>query len=132
MIDRRQFVLGLAVAVAMGTPVQAKEYADQVLAQLERQGYRIVTQGRTFLGRVRIVAQKGEGQREIVLNPRTGEILRDIWSGGENSLQTAILPRENDSRSGTSGNGRGDGGGGSGGGESGGDDHGGDDDGGED
>ena len=34
---------------------------------------------RTWLGRIRIEAESGTHEREIVFNQRTGEILRDFW-----------------------------------------------------
>lgn len=50
---------------------------QQLLASLQAQGYVILEEGYTFLGRLRIVAQNDEIRREIVVNPGTGEILRD-------------------------------------------------------
>ncbi len=75
---RRREFLGLvlagvpAVAVAAASP-----HVDRILAHLEAEGYRIVSVGRTLLGRTRIVAENGALLREIVLNPRSGEVLRD-------------------------------------------------------
>jgi len=58
---------------------QADSLEDTIVDQLQKQGYSDVRVGRTLLGRTRIVAE-GEGrEREIVVNPRTGEILRDVW-----------------------------------------------------
>jgi len=34
---------------------------------------------RTLLGRLRIVASDGTRRREIIINPNTGEVLRDYW-----------------------------------------------------
>jgi hypothetical protein len=50
---------------------------QQLRASLQAQGYVILEEGYTFLGRLRIVAQNDEIRREIVVNPGTGEILRD-------------------------------------------------------
>lgn len=50
---------------------------DRLLAGLESQGYTILEKGYTFLGRLRIVAENAEIHREIVVNPGTGEVLRD-------------------------------------------------------
>lgn len=58
---------------AMGQGVQ-----DRILANLQAEGYHRVQISRTFLGRVRVVAQGGDYRREIVYNPTTGEILRDF------------------------------------------------------
>lgn len=50
---------------------------ERLLSDLQSQGYAILEKGYTFLGRLRIVAENGEIHREIVVNPGTGEILRD-------------------------------------------------------
>ena len=52
---------------------------DVVISQLRQQGYEDIRIGRTFLGRTRIIARSATVRREIILNPRTGEILRDYW-----------------------------------------------------
>ena len=41
---------------------------------------------RTLLGRVRILARRGDQVREIVLDPRNGTILRDYSSTGGPNL----------------------------------------------
>lgn len=50
---------------------------ERLLAGLQDQGYTIIEKGYTFLGRLRIVAESDVVHREIVVNPGTGEILRD-------------------------------------------------------
>ena len=50
---------------------------ERLVAGLQDQGYRVVEKGYTFLGRLRIVAENDKIHREIVVNPGTGEILRD-------------------------------------------------------
>jgi hypothetical protein len=55
----------------------AEGIQDDVVAALAGQGYEIVNVGRTWLGRLRVVAENGEIRREIVINPTTGEVLRD-------------------------------------------------------
>lgn len=47
------------------------------MAGLQQQGYAIIEHGYPFLGRLRVVAESDEIHREIVVNPGTGEILRD-------------------------------------------------------
>ena len=87
MIRRRHVVLGLAALVAAPGPVSAqdRDFAERIVRALRQQGYTEIEVGRTFLGRGRIVAEGPPGEREIVFNPRTGEILRDVWRapGGE-------------------------------------------------
>ncbi|MFN3846654.1 MAG: hypothetical protein ACK4RZ_12675 [Paracoccaceae bacterium] len=78
-MNRRLFLsLGLA-AVCFGQAAFARSFADSVVAQLKKRGYRNISVGRTLLGRTRITAERNGGRREIILNPRTGEILRDLW-----------------------------------------------------
>lgn len=66
--------MGLTGA-AMAGPVE-----DNIVKQLRDQGYIRISVSRTFLGRSRIVAHDGQIRREIVVNPVTGEILRDYWT----------------------------------------------------
>ncbi len=64
---------GVAPAAAESTnPVE-----QRLIANLTAQGYQILEMGYTWLGRLRIVAENGELHREIVVNPGTGEVLRD-------------------------------------------------------
>ena len=63
-----------AAAQTAGHPVQ-----DRIIAQLTEQGFTRVRISNTLLGRVRIYATSPEYTREIIFNPRTGEILRDYW-----------------------------------------------------
>ena len=76
-MNRRTFLSGLAALAVFGTPVAAQTAQDQIVRQLQRQGYRNIRVSRTWLGRVRILARGRNGSREIVLNPATGAILRD-------------------------------------------------------
>ena len=69
------FALGLAW---QATPLYAQNYEQAILAQLRQDGYEQITVTTTLLGRIRFVAGGAQGQREIVLNPRTGEVLRDV------------------------------------------------------
>lgn len=72
----------------MALPAFAQDFGDSVVRQLRRQGFRQISTGRTLLGRVRIVALGNGGRREIIVNPRSGEILRDLWEfdGGGHPL----------------------------------------------
>jgi hypothetical protein len=64
----------MAAGAAVADPM-----TDDLVAQLRGQGFQKVTITRTLLGRVLILGSATEGQREIVLNPNTGEILRDYF-----------------------------------------------------
>jgi len=61
----------------LASPVWAADVTSAWVKQLALDGYEEITTSRTWLGRARIVAEKGNIEREIILNRRTGEILRD-------------------------------------------------------
>lgn len=73
----KKLLLGAMLWAGLSGAVWAKSVEEMLLASLEAQGYVIIEQGYTFLGRLRIVAVNGEIRREIVIQPGTGEILRD-------------------------------------------------------
>lgn len=63
----------------MATPAFADEFADRIIDWLAEQGYSEFYVQRTWLGRVKIEAYADGIEREIIVNGRTGEILRDFW-----------------------------------------------------
>lgn len=70
----------LAVSTALlASPVGASEYADRIILWLQEQGFTEFEVERTWLGRIKIEAYADGIEREIILNARTGEILRDYW-----------------------------------------------------
>lgn len=66
------------LALAVAGPLQAGPIEDNIVRQLRAQGYRGIEVRRTLLGRSRIIARSARTVREIVVNPITGEILRDV------------------------------------------------------
>lgn len=64
--------------LALATPVRAETTEERIAAALTEQGYVIVSMERTWLGRLRVLAEDGQFRRELVFNPVTGEILRDL------------------------------------------------------
>lgn len=79
MMDRRIFVSGMVTAIcAFALPADAQSFSDAVVRSLERAGYGEISVSRTLLGRTRIVAERGSQTREVVLNHRTGEVMRDV------------------------------------------------------
>ena len=140
----RRFAFLMSATLALqSSGVFAQGFEDAVIAQLRAEGYARITMTTTLLGRVRITAEGEKGQREIVLNPRTGEVLRDVWfvaearsgsgSGGKSSGNASGQSTSGNSGSGgnsSGGSGSSGSSGGSGGGSSSSgsdDDHGGDD-----
>ena len=69
-----------------------------VTEELHDQGYAVEAIKRTFWGRIRILAEKDDLDREVILNPYTGEILRDLirrhreetTSGGSGGTSPAV------------------------------------------
>lgn len=107
MKPRLLLALGLVLG-CMGQGALAQGFADSVVGQLRAQGFDHVNVERTLLGRVRIRADHTDGTREIILNPRTGEILRDLWIGGsEGQQRTGRLVTDDDGDDGGKGRGRG-------------------------
>ncbi len=82
---RRIYALAAVALVATGTFAQAETRVEAVARHLTEQGYTEIEISRTFLGRARIEAHKGDMEREIVMNPNTGEILRDYWEGEDDA-----------------------------------------------
>ena len=113
-MKRREFVAGLLAGVVLASPAFADDIVESIVRQLKKQGFKAIIQERTLLGRVRIAAKRKDGTREIILNPRTGEILRDLWTpidGGKGGIE--IIRDPSGSGSGGSGtSGGSDGGGG--------------------
>lgn len=98
---RRVFLTALVGGIAMAGTAQARDPADEIVRELKRNRYRIETVSRTFLGRIRIVATREGGRREIIVNPATGEILRDLWvARGHGGEDWDDLDDDNDGRSG--------------------------------
>lgn len=99
----------------LAAPVHAQSLIDQITSQLRAQGYSKIEVSQTILGRARIEAKSRDWEREVIVNPRTGEILRDYWEprsgstnrgvSGSGLLQTEASKSRNRNR-----NGRDDGG----------------------
>lgn len=93
-MTRRRLLLSVAAVLAAG-PLWAGSYEDEVISQLHRQGFRDISRSRTLLGRSRIVATGRGLRREIVLNPNTGEILRDYTERtGDGSAEADVMDSE--------------------------------------
>jgi hypothetical protein len=108
--------MGALVVGAMGTtPVMADVYERTIVEQLQAEGYSSISTERTWLGRMRIVAENDRGQREIVINPNNGEVLRDLWladGGGQGNGPSVLSSADRESGSSSSSSSGGSGGGG--------------------
>jgi hypothetical protein len=104
-MKRRAFLAGLAGAAIAASPALAQDFVDDIIGQLKKQGFRSVVTERTLLGRVRILADRKDGQREIIVNPRTGEILRDLWTAFAGGKSTVDIVRDGSGGGGSGGHG---------------------------
>ncbi|WP_151718560.1 hypothetical protein [Gemmobacter serpentinus] len=74
----RALLSGLALSLVLAnTPAFAEPMAESIRNQLSAQGYTQIETRYTWLGRLQVMARRSGHQREIVINPNTGEILRD-------------------------------------------------------
>ena len=55
----------------------AERVREYIVRELREDGYSSIRMSRTWLGRMRFVAETSDRRREIVVNPATGVILRD-------------------------------------------------------
>lgn len=85
---RPNVILAGLVFVLCSSAGFAATYEQRVVVQLRAMGYTDITVSFTLLGRAQILAVSSQHTREIVLNPRTGEILRDYAQGSGDSDQT--------------------------------------------
>jgi len=91
MLTRLLIVVFLTLAPAAAFADRADDVRDYIVGELREDGYSDIRMSRTLLGRMRFVALRHDARREIVVNPRTGEILRDYvqflasGSGGSGS-----------------------------------------------
>lgn len=75
----RRILFAVATASALAAASAHADVTRDVVTQLQGMGYSRVIVERTLLGRVKIDAAGDQGRREIIINPRTGEILRDVF-----------------------------------------------------
>ena len=83
VIRRLTFVAFLLCA--LGGRVGADTTVQAIVDQLRAQGFETITVSRTMLGRTRVTATSPRYSREVVINPGSGEILRDYWEAREHS-----------------------------------------------
>lgn len=98
MTSRRQFLLAGAFALVLGGGVAMaqQDHVAALIARLRDEGYTRIRAKRTWLGRVQIRARKDDIRREIVMNPVTGEILRDYWEEYEDDDAFEFFDRDDE------------------------------------
>lgn len=120
-MKRREFLLSGTIFLATSGTALASQGEDEVTLRLRREGFRVTERTRTWLGRIKIQARKGRKLREIVLDPTSGEVLRDYTEDvSSQQSQPARRTSRRDDNSGGSGSGSNEQGGSGGSGESGG------------
>lgn len=72
-------------------PAFAQDLAEDIARQMRQQGFLDVGIERTWLGRTRITGTRDGGSREIIANPNTGEILRDLWLDARGQVRAADI-----------------------------------------
>lgn len=111
-MKRRRLLKGILLAAGVqaltALPSFAATFVEQVVSQLRAQGFEAIEVERTLLGRTRIAAVSADGSREIVLNPNTGEILRDLWLTQSADGTTKVTIDDNNADDGKSGSGSGE------------------------
>ena len=65
------------ILAAGAAPAQDRDLLARLVFALRAEGYDQIRTERTLLKRIRIVAGRAGERREIVIDPRTGEVLRD-------------------------------------------------------
>lgn len=86
-MTRRWFLAGLGFpALLLAAAGASAEAADDIVAELRAAGYSNIVVERTLLGRVRITGETDRHRREVVLDPTTGEILRDLTEEKRSAL----------------------------------------------
>ena len=93
----KRLLLAMAVLAGLTGVGLARTVEDRLIAGLKDQGYVILEDGYTFLGRLRIVAENDQYHREIVVNPGTGEVLRDYVVERSDPPQTPGVSNSRDS-----------------------------------
>ncbi|MEM7717978.1 MAG: hypothetical protein AAF222_02150 [Pseudomonadota bacterium] len=98
----KRLLLVFMLCVAPITVHANEAVKERVVRELREDGYNDIRVGRTFLGRMRFVANKEGSRREVVVNPATGVVLRDYVAvignaDGRSSDARASAPDEEDS-----------------------------------
>ena len=92
-----QKLLALVLGGLMAaSPVFAGGLADKIAQKMTQLGFSGVRVEETFLGRARITGTRAGVSREIIVNPNTGEILRDLWLNSDGQVRAADIDIDDD------------------------------------
>jgi len=67
-----------AQVIVTAPSIARRQSVQDLVEDLQAAGFTYIEIRRTFLGRARIIAYSATEMREVVLNPTTGEVLRDL------------------------------------------------------
>ena len=95
----KRLLIPLVIAAGLLAPAaRASSTEETIISELRDQGFTRIEIRRTLLGRTRILAESPAYEREIVLNPASGVILRDFWTtrdGGGGKGPSSLVGRPN-------------------------------------
>lgn len=66
------------VFLSLATTASAQSLEETVITRLKDDGWTCIVRSKTLIGRVRLIGLREGEIREVVIEPRTSEILRDI------------------------------------------------------
>lgn len=85
MIQRKILSLGIAALWLGAGAVLAQDIPERVQQKLAKDGYEVISVGRTWLGRTLITASDGENSRTVVVARGSGQVLHDRVRSGVNA-----------------------------------------------
>lgn len=91
MLNNPKLLALVFAGILAAHPAFSDNYADEIALQMARQGFADVAVDGTWLGRVRVTGTRNGTVREIIVNPNTGEILRDLWLNDEGQVIAADI-----------------------------------------
>lgn len=71
-----KYVLIITFAI-FSTFASAQEFEDVLVSKMQSDGYRLVERKQSLLGRVILEFRSDKHERQIIIKPNTGEIIRD-------------------------------------------------------
>lgn len=78
-MNRRALLFAGVAALVMTPRATLADPVSDIVAQLRTLGFVDIAVTTTMLGRARVLSSQDGRFRELIVNPRTGEILRDAW-----------------------------------------------------
>lgn len=67
----------IIVMLIFSNPASAQGFEDVLVTKMKNDGYRLVERKKSLLGRVILEFRSNKLERQIIIKPNTGEIIRD-------------------------------------------------------